>query len=833
MKQSISFDLLVCGAIAGILLSPWLHIAWPFWAPLLLVLGLSSAFFKRLRKNNLHFARLAGLICALLCGISWSLFNAQYALGWKLPDALWRAPSTITVVIDRPVVFHDAIPISRLRIEGRVIDANEDWALPSRARLNTQAAMPRIRLSWFSPDPEANPMEGETWQFVVRARPATSLANQGTRPTQIRLLRDGVRVTGSILSVVDDNGDSVNLRITRGAGPPFRSQVGEAVGSRAAHIDHPKGLHYTAIMTALMNGNRHGMTANQWQTLQHTGVAHVMAISGLHLTLVFGAAWWFFRMVAWLPRGLLPLLLPWLRKGQRSGRQPAHETVALLLALSVAVFYASLAGFAVSTLRALLLISGFVVARVVARRAIPMRILLRCVLCVLIIDPLAWLDAGFWLSVLAVGAIFIWQWRDPTPAHHVRSLRGKLGTLWRLEWMLTLLLIPLSVMYFSGIPWIAPVANLLVLPVFTIIILPACLLAIPFLFSPWTEVGDMFLQVSDIALHAVFYCLVRLEQIPLGWWSTHDHRWGLIPVLWVILRYLPIAWLPRSAVAVMSCIVLMPLLRPQGAHEFAVHMLDVGQGNAMVIQRGRRALIYDTGPAFADGFDAGERVVLPFLRYHQLIPDWMVISHPHLDHAGGAGAIRSAYPAIQTLETRLQPAEIEPGIDRRWPCEWGQVWRWQGVLIRALAPMPGPSFGVNNDSCVLLLTYQGERVLLTGDIQRMTELRMVGRYPDAFSAGILQVPHHGSQTSSQGAFLDRVRPQFALVGTGFLNQWSMPHADVKARYTKRNIPMLNTADSGQISLVFRPGRQPGERWRVRRFREEIRPVWYLQQVTKD
>nr|WP_228517579.1 DNA internalization-related competence protein ComEC/Rec2 [Aliidiomarina indica] len=742
---------------------------------------------------------------------------------WQLPSTEWRQPAEISIQVESVSIAST----ERWQFDGRLVDAPARWQLPFAVG---RWGAPKVRLHWYFPTEVTPPKSGEIWQFQVRARPATGLANEGSRPAQLRWLRDRIRASVHIQS---------GEKIQPAAATSLRSYIAEQVRPWQRSVDNPTGLDYTGFLLALMTGNRQDIQSAQWHLFQQTGVAHIMAISGLHLTLVFGFAWWLGR-VLWISlaasyRCCLGSAI------QCKAQQPSYEHYALLSAWLVAFCYAALADFAVSTVRALILVSFFVVVRLHGLRIAPLRILLRCVALLLLVDPFAWLDPGFWLSVGAVLAIFLWQWRAPSDALQGAPLVQKIISLWRLEVLLTLALIPLTIRYFAGIPWIAPVTNLWVIPIFTLLILPLCLLAALVLAITWgtghaiEQAAYFILYPADIALHIVMHGLVLSSHVPMHWHAVADQRWSVIPAFWFVWRYWPATRTQRVQMATATSVALLLWLQPAAPHEFAVHMLDVGQGNAVVIQRGRKALVYDAGPRFAGGFDTGRSVVIPFLRYHRLTPEWLVLSHPHQDHVGGAESVQRAYPSVQILETRLQP-EVYVGSDLeaqaqtlRWPCEWGQVWRWQGVLIRALAPMPGPSFGPNNDSCVLLLDFSGQRVLLTGDIQRLTELRMVGRYSGSFQADVLQVPHHGSQTSSQLEFIDRVAPKVALVGTGFLNQWGMPHKDVQKRYQKRHIPLFNTGYSGQISVILTGNTDTGFSWKVRPFRQAIQPLWFLQQ----
>lgn len=699
-----------------------------------------------------------------------------------------------------------------------------------------------IQLSWFAPPDFAQPPQvGDIWWLQARLRPVVSRANQGGFDYQSHLVRQRIWLNATVIK-------GERMQATQRVSP--RSVIMNKLAAWRANAEQPQGLHYLDIVLALTLGERQWLSAERRRLLIETGVAHVMAISGLHVTFVFAVSWWLarvplhicWRLLAWIPRLRVPEL----------SRQPNQQWLALALGFACALAYAALSGFAVSTLRALALLGLFVMSRIWAWRLTPMQVLLRGVAVILLVDPLAWLDVGFWLSVGAVAVIFFWHWWSVTSitdaASHVGPITNKVSLLWRFEVMLTVLLAPLTIFYFHGIAWLTPLTNLLVIPVFAFAILPLSLLAVSLLLVPFAITEQLawgLLQLVDPILHTVFQFLATAASWPSAWLETVELRW----VLLLALVYLVVHWQQvkqrRWLFGFSSAAVIVVLLQPQ-QDEFAVHVLDVGQGSAVVIQRDRAALIYDAGPGFGQGHHLGHDVILPFLRQRRLRPEWLVISHEHQDHTGAADALQASFSGLQTMRSRFA---FQESSDWGWqpqvfpdeltaatlPCSWGQTWLWQGVQIRALAPMPGPSFGPNNDSCVLLLTYRGQRVLLTGDIQRHTELRMVGRYGKQLRADVLVIPHHGSQTSSQAEFLDVVQPRVAVVSRGFMNQFRMPHRDVQTRYAERGIPLYDTGRDGQVTLRWQSGRsilraEQEAGWQVQTYYRDWRNRWYARRL---
>lgn len=753
-----------------------------------------------IRKALMQRTAPALALSGLLCGIWWGIFNVQSVVEWQIPKNDWRTPVEVTLIVE-DIVAQDP---HRIRIDGRLTKFPSDWSTTF-----PQAAV-KARLHWYGYE-GIIPEPGETWALTARLRPSSGLLNQAGFNYQVFLLRKNIRVTGSV---------SAEARVSE----PWLSSPRQRLFD--FYNKNRDQLPFADLMLALSIGERQWMSDERWRILQQTGVAHLMAISGLHLTFVFGVAFLVLKFLLVLVTNSLHIT------GEHKSNQLNLIPVALLLSLLVAFLYAALAGFAVATLRALLLISVFVISRLKSLYLPPLRIFLRAVALVVFLDPFAWLDPGFWLSAGAVLAIFCWQWRLPGPAPRARFY--KVRQLWRLEVMLTLMLLPLSLQFFQGISLIAPITNMLVVPVFSILVLPLCLIVVVLVFiggvpaMPWAyKLAEQIMHFNNQLLSWIWEFLLWCSQLSYAWIAGYQKSAGIALVALICLWLIPVPLKARLMLQTALCtsIALVVLNRP--SVEFAVHVLDVGQGSAIVVEQNGYALLFDAGPAYPGGFNTGTSTVLPFLRYKKLVPEYMVLSHPHRDHTGGADTLRSAFPSMQVFSE--YPDELQ--------CEWGQQWLWRNVRIKALAPMPGPSFGPNNDSCVLQLTYPARleetgsgaagktvKLMLTGDIQQLTELRMVGRYGGGFESDVLMVPHHGSSTSSQDEFLDRVQPQIAVASRGYLNQFSMPRDDVQLRYQQRDIQVYDTALHGQVSLIY-----SGQEFRVKTYRQTIAPWWFNQQ----
>lgn len=248
--------------------------------------------------------------------------------------------------------------------------------------------------------------------------------------------------------------------------------------------------------------------------------------------------------------------------------------------------------------------------------------------------------------------------------------------------------------------------------------------------------------------------------------------------------------------------------------DWRIDMLDVGHGLAVVISRQGKAVIYDTGNRWPGG-DAGERIIAPWLRWQGIEPQQIILSHIHLDHSGGTDSLLRAWPQLTVRSALGQPGHL--------PCYAGERWQWQRLDFQVLWPEKGNQRGQNNDSCVLLIDDGKYRVLLTGDLESAGERSLVARYKAALQADIIQVPHHGSSTSSTGLLLRNVKGSAALASVARYNAWRLPSAQIIQRYQDNGYQWHDTALSGQLSVQF-----INENWQVKGLREQIMPRWYHQ-----
>ncbi|RVD78287.1 DNA internalization-related competence protein ComEC/Rec2 [Pseudomonas koreensis] len=541
-------------------------------------------------------------------------------------------------------------------------------------------------------------------------------------------------------------------------------------------------------MAALVLGDGSGLSREDWQTLQDTGTVHLLVISGQHIGLLAAVM---YLLVAGLARfGLWPLRWPWL-------------PWACGLAFAAAVGYGLLAGFEVPVQRACVMVGLVLLWRLRLRHLGAWWPLLLAFNAVLLLDPLASLRPGFWLSFAAVAVLIFtfgsrlgaWRWWQ---------------TWTRAQWLIALGLCPVLLALNLPISLSGPLANLLAVPWVSFVVLPPALLGTALLPVPY--VGEGLLWLAGGMIDALFRGLALIAGqwpawIPaaVSWWVwTLGSLGALLLLLPRGVPMRPLGW------PLLLMLVVPPRERlPERVAD--IWQLDVGQGLAILIRTRNHAVLYDTGPRFGD-FDLGERVVLPALRKLGVEHlDLMLLSHADADHAGGALAVARRLPVAQVIsgDPPGLPAALNAGT-----CDSGRQWQWDGVRFQ-LWQWSG-AHDSNQRSCVLQIEANGERLLLTGDIDTHAEQVLLDS-PLAVPTQWLQAPHHGSRSSSSMALLKTLQPDAVLISRGQGNSFGHPHPTVLARYRKQRLRIYDSAEHGAIHLQLGTFSAPWTMRQQRRF----------------
>ena len=714
--------------------------------------------------------RLTRPLAGLLFGCMLAGMHGQAWLDRAVPEALTGTEVTVIGVV-RGIPDHGS---SRSRF---VLQVDEIVTAPEAFRAE------RLRVTLFPADPRLAP--ADRVRVTLRLRPPRGLHNPGGFDFAAWLYRAGIHGMGSLRGDLEHIGHAPspwrlpNLH-------RLRVMVRDSM-----LVAHPNARH-PGVMQALVIGDRGAMDPDEWRRFLYTGTNHLMAISGLHVGLVAGFA-------LLLGRGAWRRL-PWLRRAL-----PLSWFVALV-AMTAAAAFAALAGFSIPTQRALMMLILISVAVLARRDPLSWRVYAAALIIVVTMAPGSVLAPGFWFSFGAVAVILVLlQGRLRPP--------GPTGWLW-IQVILAVALLPLSLAWFQLGSWIAPLANLVAVPIVSFLVLPV-LLAGAGLALLWAPLGTPFLWWADAWIALLLGALEFLLGVP-GAVGEMALPWpgAMLAGMGVILLMLPRArrFLPWAGLA------CLPLALPVASHlaegDFRAEMLDVGQGLAVVVHTRRHVLVYDAGPAWEDGFDSGSAVVLPALRRRGARSiDRILVSHEHMDHRGGVAAVASGLPVGEILSRRGHTAAGERA------CEAGMVWEWDGVRFETLHPPPFWDHG-NVASCVLAVQGRQGRLLLTGDLEGLGESMLIHSMGDRLATDVLLVPHHGASTVLSRGLLEAAAPTVAWVSSAFDNRFGHPAPDVRTRLHERCIPLLDTSERGMIWLETGPdgiGLGPGSRVEHRRF----------------
>ncbi|MGP6426450.1 DNA internalization-related competence protein ComEC/Rec2 [Pseudomonas pharyngis] len=680
----------------------------------------------------------------LLLGFAWAGFSAQMALNDRLPSRL-----------DGETRW----------VEGRVVGLPQNAEGVVRfeladARSRHEKLPALMRLAWY-----AGPgvKSGERWRLAVKLKRPGGLLNPDAFDYEAWLLAQRIGATGTVK-------DGQRLA-------PAQWAWRDSIRQRLLAVD-AQGRN--GALAALVLGDGSGLSREDWQILQDTGTVHLLVISGQHIGLLAALM---YALVAGLARfGFWPLRWPWL-------------PWACGLAFTAALGYGLLAGFDVPVRRACVMVALVLLWRLRFRHLGAWWPLLLAFNGVLLMDPLASLRPGLWLSFAAVSVLIF-------------TFGGRLGpwrwwqTWTRAQWLIAIGLCPVLVALSLPISLSGPLANLLAVPWVSFAVLPPALLGTLLLSIP--HVGEGLLWLAGGLIDGLFRALALIAGRWPAWVAESMPGWIVaLGCIGAVLLLLP-RGVPLRPLGWLLLLVLAFPPRERLAEGVAdVWQLDVGQGLAILIRTRHHALLYDSGPRFGD-FDVGERVVLPAL--HKLGVerlDLMLLSHADADHAGGALAVAKGLAVSRVISG--DPPGLPEALNAE-ACESGRQWQWDGVAFHLW--QWAEAHDSNQRSCVLQIEANGERLLLTGDIDSAAERDLLYSAL-AVPTQWLQAPHHGSRSSSSMALLKVLQPQAVLISRGQGNSFGHPHPTVIARYRKQGIHIHDSAEQGAIHLQlgrFQPAR---------------------------
>jgi competence protein ComEC len=784
----------------GFAFAMWLQLMqtalWPAWVynSFIVFSVILAVVYIRLRKCLIASSTI--LLAGCLCGFALAGLQGQLALSGALESALEGNTITASGTVSQlPSISADSVRFSF------------DLDAPP-------AGVPqRVQVAWFEPAAPALITPGARFRLELRLRAVHGTLNHHGFDYELYQLERGITALATVRPRGEKTylGEASLLRHPSIALEHLRWWLKQRIDT--ALKDAP----YKGVVQALAVGDQSAIDRDDWRTFRDTGVGHLMSISGLHVTMF---AWLAGVAVAWL----------WRRSSRLMLAVPA-PTAARWSGLFVACAYAAIAGWGVPAQRTVLMLAVSTLALQSGLRYAWFDVLLAALVVVISFDPWALLQPGFWLSFSAVGFLF---WASPentqrsneAQAPRLQRMSGELKAAAHTQAVATIALVPLSILFFQQVSLVSPLANAVAIPLVSLVVTPIAVIG---LLLP-APLSTFAWQLAHALLSALQWGLELLVSLP--------HAIASLPtpsplVLGLALIGTVVLVAPAiGALRWLGVVMLLPLLligpTPPKPGEFQAEFMDIGQGNAVLIRTRSHALLYDTGPAYMSGADAGERLVLPLLRalgVHEL--DALIVSHRDSDHSGGAEAVLQALPVkrmLTSMSAQELPEASRAVIER---CVNGQSWQWDGVQFEMLWPIPD-LYAIPLDaakppkpnalSCVLKITAaSGNSVLLMADAEWPQEAQMQALHAGKLKSTVLLVGHHGSKTSSSASFLNAVAPRAAVVQAGYRSSYGHPHPSVMARYIERHIAVRRADCEGGLAwssdapALFNSAR--AERWR--------------------
>jgi competence protein ComEC len=780
---------------------------WQAYASIVLVALVAYAFVAT--KSIAYGWRMGLAVVALgLCGFGLTGLRATAYLGEALDPALEGRDVRITGVVSNLPQRNESGLRFRLEVEAAVLDGQAVRVPPlmdvgwyggafSAGPAVVGDATPVTALNRLPADVQA----GERWDMTVRLKAPHGSRNPHGFDYELWLWEQGVQATGYVRATARDPvpvllGQTWRHPIVL-ARQAVRSNIYQQVQMRQ----------FAGMIAALVVGDQAAIDRVDWDVFRATGVAHLVSISGLHITMF---AWGTALLVGWL----------WRRSGRLCIALPA-PSAALIGGVLLATAYAVFSGWGVPAQRTCLMLATVALLRLSnARWPWPHVWMLACAV-VVAVDPWALLQAGFWLSFVAVGVLFATD-SGATHAYSTgaRGLKGSVlsgpqssvgppqgrfaplggsairvaksvGAAFHEQWVITVALTPLTLLLFGQVSVVGLAANALAIPWITLVVTPLAML------------GVLVPALWDAAAGAIGWLYAYLQWLASWSWAVIAVAvppvWaGAAGVLGGVVLVMPWQWSMRLLGVPLLLPVLLWRAPLPAAGQFELLAADIGQGNAVLVRTANHALLYDAGPRFSLESDAGHRVLVPLLQALHTRLDTLILSHRDMDHVGGAPAVLTMQPQAQLLssiETDNPLQSLRPAQR----CVAGQHWDWDGVQFDILHPQAddyGAAAKPNAMSCVLRISNGAQTALLVGDIEQPQEARLVATPAHNLKSDVLLVPHHGSKTSSSAEFLDAVAPRTAIVQSGYRNRFGHPASVVTQRLAERQIQVVDSPHCG-------------------------------------
>ncbi|WP_143269416.1 DNA internalization-related competence protein ComEC/Rec2 [Mangrovitalea sediminis] len=693
--------------------------------------------------------RVAGLFCCLLLGASWADYQALVRYNGRLPAAVELKPLMAEGYL------------CSLPAPGAYGAVHFDFCVTRWPQTSLLSQPARIRLTRYHAKPSDIPDQA---RLVVRLKRPHGEVNPSGFRYETWLFRHGYLATGSVRTIEPGRGH---------CGPSchfdeWRRHLVLRFEQRYPHLDQQP------LVESLLFGVRARITSSQWQVLQRTGTIHLISISGLHVGLLAALTGWLSRYV-WL-----------LLCGQRFPPSWQRRFVVISVLVSSG-FYAALAGFSIPTQRALIMVAVGLAAYLSGRRLSLWTAWWTALCLVLLIDPLAPLDLGCWLSFCAVASLLFAFGGRLRPSSSV-------GSLIVAQIAIGAGLLPVLMAMGLPVASLGFLVNLLAIPWVSLLVMPLLFVAVP--------LGMTFPFLAG-PLSVLMDAVLGLWWQGLSWSSAHSDL--LFPVSVTValgvaattmMMLWPVSRFYRMVAAITLLIVLTPLLpewrRNSVVSGVTMRVFDVGEGTSVLLRSGRHAVLYGVGPGSPDGYNAASQVILPSLAalgVRRL--DALVMSRADWNHRLDAKLLENGV----WVERVISPKATEPEL----ACKAAPAMVLGDMVLTFWAP---PRAGDRERSaCVTRVETAGGDVMLAGDLSVAGERWRLSRPNRPAPVRILVAGRAGSATGSSLPWVRALEPEWVVFAAGYRNPYHHPAALVVRRYRQAGARILETAKRG--SLHFR------------------------------
>ena len=762
--------------------------------------------------------RFSAWLLGILVGFIWVCATGYYYLDWQINNSYFQQ----NIVVEGTVLSLLPPLLEQAGREG-VLRNSEPSEGPQRASSlspyqsikfnfaidkvgdHTQLFTPTARLSWFAPNFALQ--QGDKLRLFIRLKPPVGLANPHGFNYQQWLTSKNIVAIGYVR-------DS-----------PSNALVNRQLGLRQQFVNRLLTYNLPNIrwILALSYGDRRLLKPQDWELMQHTGTAHLFAISGMHLGIVFGFSLLLLKAILYVRTLLFTSTLT-----------QNYKPYLLIPACCMCIAYAYISGFEVPVLRALFTLSFWTWLVLTSLYWRFYSVMLALLTSFFVLFPYSILGISFWFSFIAVMLIALFVWRFPIHPNANIWLKIRYGV--KLQLFLSLATLPMISFAFGSVPLLGFVANLFMIPIVTFILVPLCLVGA--VASALSIDAGLLYKMIDTCFELVFSVLQGLQsrsfyflELPLqqSTLMANVTRWVTILITYPTTMLLAVAvmlppwykkWCLVGGAASLSAMHLY--FAEQHIYEQnASHLLamDVGQGSAFILHNTQGIMLYDTGGAF-DTFSMANSVVLPYFRAHDITQlDYFILSHLDNDHAGGAAIIENELNVVN----RFLP---EKGCNRQdflkqFPSGTTKL---MSFSMSVLWPLSSVSGHENAHSCVIKLAIGKHSILLTGDIEKESEAAILRLYGQSkiLQSSILIAPHHGSKTSSTSAFVAAVSPQYVVFSSGANNRWGFPAKTVLDTYARANSKVFITGQQGRIKIHI-----DEQRIRVTTYRDDEYNRWFF------